>query len=393
MSSKKPVILISTGYYLPGHKGGGPVQSIANMVHQLSNEFEFRIVTPDRDFGDTTPYPDIECLTWLPVGAAHVLYLPPGNHIKDFRAAVASLPKVDLLYLNGFFHPKYTIVPLLLHKLRLLKNVPVIVAARGDFSPGIFNIKRYKKLPYTLLARAGRFYSSVTWHATSELEILDIRRWFGSSALVHSAPNITLASFTSNSQGTRHSKKTGVLRVVFISRIMKKKNLLYAIERLKEVNAEIHFTICGPLEDDAYWELCKQALTSIPESMTFTYVGSLPHQETMDILREHDVFLLPTLGENFGHAIVEALAHGVPTVISDQTPWLGLEEAKAGYSLNLTNPTNFVNALEHFAAMSQDELARWSAGSRAYIKAAIEKDSPVETTRVMLLSAMRHLET
>ena len=48
----KTTILSSVGYYLPGYKAGGPIRTLANMVDRLGDEFQFKIVTLDRDFGD-----------------------------------------------------------------------------------------------------------------------------------------------------------------------------------------------------------------------------------------------------------------------------------------------------------------------------------------------------
>ena len=47
----RPIILSFAGHYLPGYKAGGPIRSIANMVDQLGDEFDFRIVAGDRDLG------------------------------------------------------------------------------------------------------------------------------------------------------------------------------------------------------------------------------------------------------------------------------------------------------------------------------------------------------
>jgi len=53
-------ILTSVGYYLPGYKAGGPIRTLANMVDKLGDDFQFKIVTADRDFDDMKPYPEIK---------------------------------------------------------------------------------------------------------------------------------------------------------------------------------------------------------------------------------------------------------------------------------------------------------------------------------------------
>ena len=55
-------------------------------------------------------------------------------------------------------------------------------------------------------------------------------------------------------------------------------------------------------------------------------------------------FFFPTLGENYGHVIYEALDSGCPVLISDQTPWRGLSEVGAGWDLPLDKPDLFRQA-------------------------------------------------
>ena len=47
--------------------------------------------------------------------------------------------------------------------------------------------------------------------------------------------------------------------------------------------------------------------------MTARYHGALPHSEVDSTLAGYDLFLLPSLGESFGHAIADSLAAGCPS--------------------------------------------------------------------------------
>ena len=73
----KPKILILVGYYLPGYKAGGPLRTISNIVDDLGGDFEFWIVTRDRDLGDDVPYTCVSVNKWLAVGKARVFYASP----------------------------------------------------------------------------------------------------------------------------------------------------------------------------------------------------------------------------------------------------------------------------------------------------------------------------
>ena len=72
----KPVVLVLLALYLPGLKMGGPLQSVANLVRRLDADFEFRILTSDRDLGDDRSYDGIET-DRMGAGAAAVRTVSP----------------------------------------------------------------------------------------------------------------------------------------------------------------------------------------------------------------------------------------------------------------------------------------------------------------------------
>ena len=80
---------------------------------------------------------------------------------------------------------------------------------------------------------------------------------------------------------------------------------------------------------------------------------------------------LPTLGENFGHAIAEALAAGLPPVISDRTPWRDLDRHGAGTVLSLEEPGKFADELDRFARLTAAEMREVRTACIAYAKAAL----------------------
>lgn len=62
-----------------------------------------------------------------------------------------------------------------LRRLGLLPLVPVILAPRGEFSPGALGLKAWKKRPYIELTRMIGLHRGITWQASSEREAGDIR--------------------------------------------------------------------------------------------------------------------------------------------------------------------------------------------------------------------------
>ena len=85
------------------------------------------------------------------------------------------------------------------------------------------------------------------------------------------------------------------------------------------------------------------------------YCGMLSHDEIHKTFCRYDAFLFPTLSENYGHVIAEALVTGCIPIISDQTPWTDMNEAGAGWALPLEDETAFKKAIQEVVDM--DELA------------------------------------
>jgi glycosyltransferase involved in cell wall biosynthesis len=123
---------------------------------------------------------------------------------------------------------------------------------------------------------------------------------------------------------------------------------------MKAIDCRCHLVVVGPIEDQRYYEQCVLAVAQLPLSATVEFVGAKTEAEVRELLLASDAMILPTLGENFGHAIFESLAVGTPVIISDQTIWRGLVEQKAGWDLPLV-PEAFVDAICQLARLSDSE--------------------------------------
>ena len=376
------------GYYLPGYKAGGPIRTLTNMVDHLGDEFGFNIVTADRDFGDTKPYPGIKLDDWNRVGKANVFYMSPkGRSLRRFKKILCST-ECDVIYLNSFFSPHFTIKPLILRRLRLIPDKPLILAPRGEFSPGALGLKSLKKRVYLLVAKAFGLYRGVVWQASSEHEEADIRCWFGKDVPVKVAPNLPPMVHLADELPPKSEKATGCLKIIFLSRISRMKNLDGALKMLRGLKGQIQFNIYGPMEDKVYWSVCQKIISSLPENIEVRYCGSVAHDNVTSVMREHDLFFFPTLGENFGHVILEALCAGCPVLISDQTPWRDLEAKSVGWDLPLDQPELFRDVLQKCVDMDNTEYVKWSERAWEYGLQVTKDDGVVEQNRQLFQRAV-----
>ena len=384
----KPVVLVLLAHYLPGFRMGGPLQSIANLVRRLDADFEFRILTSDRDLGDDRSYDGIETDRWIPVGAATVRYVAPsGLSFTGLARLIRDTPH-DLVYLNSFFTPRFTIRPLLARRLQAYQHRPAVIAPRGEFSPGALALKQSKKRAWMALGSAAGLYSDLTWQASSEREAADIRAALGRRAgRIHVAANL---SAPLRPEPPPHTPRApgAPLRVVFLSRISPKKNLDYALRVLAEVKAPVAFAIYGPQEDSAYAAVCRAQAAALPAHIQVAWHDAVAPAEVVETLARHDLFFLPTRGENFGHVIAEAMGAGTPVLISDATPWRGLAERGVGHDLPLADPRAFAALIDAAASLSPEAALAERGRVASHARWLQREDGNVEANRALFFQVL-----
>jgi glycosyltransferase involved in cell wall biosynthesis len=208
-----------------------------------------------------------------------------------------------------------------------------------------------------LLMRSG-LLKDAAWHATDTQEEEDIKKYFGRNSKVKIAPNVPKAP---SATLPKRIKAKGELRVVYFSLIARKKNLKLALNVLHKMIGSVVFHIYGPIKDQDYWNECQPLINTWP--VEIEYRGAIEPETVQQVLQQYHAFILPTHGENFGHAIYESLSVGTPTIISPHTPWVDLELRHAGINISVSNESDWVAALKKFQALDQSQFDVFSEGA------------------------------
>ncbi len=374
-------ILIFIGHYLPATRAGGPVRSVTSMVESLKNE-EFSIFTSETDFKSSKVLDGITMDSWQQKDSTLLFYASSRNRgLRGLRRTLIETTP-DLVYLNSFFARRFTFPILVLRKLHLVPRYPTIVAPRGEFSRGALAIKPVRKRVYLSLARWLGLYQGIVWHACSTMEMENIRRIQGPHARIILAPNFPPAPHPDAL--TQHlPKQQNLCRLVFLSRISPKKNLIGALQALSLISGRVEFDIYGPIEDSAYWVKCQDALKALPSNVTARYCGAVDPDQVETVFSRYDALFLPTWGENYGFAIVEAWAAATPVLISDCTPWRNLESDQAGWTAAPDDHHRFASHIVTLVKMNEAEHVRWRTGALARA-ATLANDLSLESAYVSL---------
>lgn len=378
---RKIKILVFSGYYLPGFKGGGPIKTIKNLLDQAGDEITFKLITSDRDLGDKTPYTSVTCGAWNKIDNASVFYAQTGIAGYAQIAQQLRAKNYDAVYLNSFFSPRFSFFPLLLAKALRQK---VVLGPRGEFSEGALSLKSARKRVFINVYKLLGLHRGTVFQASSEYEAEDIRRALGPNVDIHVAEDIGAQEFAEN----LNPRNPGPLKAVFVSRISPMKNLLAAIEMLQRVQQALDYDIYGPIEDQDYWLECKKAIVALPPHIQVLHKGELTPDVVVKTMVSYDVFFMPTRGENYSHVIAEALCAGLPIVIADTTPWRNLQMLGIGWDLSLSNPDAFSNVLDELALLSSERHLQLRQNVLAWAKNRFSQRHAVEANISMFKYAL-----
>lgn len=353
-----PSILIFTDWYAPGYKAGGPVQSVYNLAELLSKDFQVKVVTRNTDLNSSQAYPNIIPDQWVSIGKQHeVLYISKGKLGFKIIKQLIKENVNNVILINGLFSFYFSFLPALLCVSYPVQKV--FIAVRGMLHTSALSVKPLKKQLFLAFARGFGLYQKPVMLATNNEEVEEIKKSLGKvKPLI--APNIPMVYQDLKPRDNRPDK---VFTLAFIGRIAPEKNPLSLIEALKNIKVPLRVVFCGGSNNPSYLQTFKDQLRTLPHNIQSEYHPEMSHQDIQNILSVTDIMALPSLGENFGHAIYESLVAGVPVIIGNNTPWKQLEKNQAGIEIDPKDAKALSEAILRFMSMDTSDFEQWRKGA------------------------------
>lgn len=311
---------------------GGPSQMVLGFSKALAEEgAHVTILTTDAN-GDSGQAP-------LDVPLAHPVR-QEGYTIRYFRCApwrrykfsiglllwlIRHARHFDVAHIHALFSP----VSSLAAAIARCQSLPYLLRPLGTLDPADLKKKRQLKQLYVSLLERPNLARAAAIHFTSDQEALISERFgvkttdlvlpLGVAAGSIEPPNFSILKDLGIPKAVLNSATPMLL---YMSRIDPKKGLdllVPALERLFADGIAFHFVLAGSNpQDPGYEQQIGDRLKSSTIAHHVTITGFVQGDAKTALLHGADVFVLPSYYENFGIAVAEAMAAGVPVVISDQ---------------------------------------------------------------------------
>lgn len=374
--NKKTVVIIYP-YFFPGFKAGGPIQSLVNMVQALSPHYHFKVVTSAYDLNDQKPYSNVPVGQWTAVSIGNISvsiwYHPTLRMTKSFFRSLLHQASADVVFVNGLF-TMWSLLPLWLYRWGDISPCRMIISPRGMLQQGALKSGVIRKKLYLDALKMIRLYKGLVWHATTAEEKNDIIAKAGNSVVIV-AENIPKKPIEVLNLP---EKRVGELKIVYLSLIAEKKNLLLALESVGKLDGRILFDIFGPIKDFDYWKKCLETIEHLPSNIQVMYKGEVKPEQVQSTIEQYHALISLTKGENFGHALFESLSVGRPLITSYFTPWNNLEFNRAGWNIDISNSPMVSFTLQKIVDTDQkvwDEicLGAWNLSKSYFANASFQK--------------------
>ncbi len=318
---------------------GGPAQTVPRLVSAL------------REAGT-----DAWLWTFNRCGPADLL-ADPTSPQDSLAQALERLEKVDAIHDHGVWLGSNRLVA----RVATAAGIARIVSPRGMLEARAMRHHAWRKRIAWMVYQRRNMHSAAALHATVEHEAEGLRE------LGLSQPTVVIANGIDLPSGDPVTKTARPLRTaVFLGRVHPIKGLPDLVEAWRQVApAGWQMRIVGPDEGGHSSEV-KSLVSAAGVGRSWKFDGAVDNDQKWQILREADLFIMPTKTENFGLSIAEALACRLPVITTEGAPWRGLTEHRCGWWVK-SSAGALAGALEEAISLSPEQRASMGDRGRAWM--------------------------
>ncbi len=297
---------------------------------------------------------------------------------RNVRLVLRELRHADAVLVHGYYLWWIPVVA----AYAGARNIPVVLMPHGSLTAHQRSVSRKKKAIYD--ATLGKIVRGVVaeYAVGSEREAIELRE------VIRKAATSVIGAGTRVSELPRKPGWSDPTQLLTIGRIAPKKRVditIAALRELKDRGVPARLRVGGGGNQGLLTELQDLARRSdVLDSVDF--LGSVRGARKIELLRDADIFVLPSDDENFGIAVAEALASGLPVVVSEDVAAADALPAEAGKRVADPTPTTVADAIE--SILSSDPVAT-RAAAMAFASEQFAWESVVARLECTILGVLR----
>ena len=291
---------------------GGPTESLIGYAQAAREQgFHVEVAAPVVEAEDriwlSNELPDVAFHFFSSIGR-HAWVLSPALWYWVWQHG----GKYDAIHIHGLFNP----ISSLSARIAVSRGYPTVMRPFGTLSRYTFSRRStLKQVYFRLLDRPALQQASVHFTTAAEREEA-CRLPLHLNGRTHIVPPPWRSEVTAGTMDEKAASPTAL----FLSRLHPKKNvsgLLQAWRHVVDTTPTAQLWIAGDGRDD-YVRRMKDRTHTLGLGDHVQFLGFVQGDEKERVLREAWTFVLPSHQENFGVAVLEAVAHGLPVVISPE---------------------------------------------------------------------------
>lgn len=311
---------------------GGPTQVITNLTKALSSKgVEITIYSPVRR-GEEVVRPEGTNIKLFNVDYFDKWWI---GYSREFRNEMERAPATfDLVHIHEMWHYSHYAASMAFRK----ESKPYIITLHGELNIERIHNSLKKKMYLSMIQK--KILNKAAWlHTITDKETLQAQS-ICSNRNISKIPNgVDFDSFLNlpdkNDILQYYPSVAGKKVLLFLGRINKIKGLDILVKAFGQLACnrdDLCLIIAGP-DNDGYKTEIVQLINDYNVSDKVIFTGMISGHEKMSVLTGSDLFILPSYSEGFSISILEAMACGLPVIISNECNFPEVDEFHCGITI------------------------------------------------------------
>ncbi len=358
-------VLHVSGCYFPATEWGGVVAAVASMARaqQLAG-IEIEIFTTTQRSSMALPRiePGTRLLDGIPVSWFQSLAAGGRGFVAlDILGALRRrVREFDLVHI----HMLWTFVGIFAARACRRQGVPYVVSPHGALDPFALGQRAFEKKLFLLAGERRSLERAALICFATGAERTSAPDW------VRRRPSVVISNVV-DAPGTPANPlvRASSREILILGRIHLIKGfdlLVPALRQVLDAIPEARLTIAGP-DENGYQARVKAMVAAHGLTDAVQFTGLLGPEERDAALLRAALLVAPSYQENFGMAVAEAMAAGLPVIVSDK---VNLAEEISAAGAGLVVPTESGRLAEAIVALLRDSerRARMGAAGRRLVR-------------------------